>query len=153
MGLHAENDLQLASFARTARSRQPTLSGVPLGGRRSSRRARQARQTFPERRAGRTPLSRLQRVRSGRRDTPLFHRSRRVQHQRMQNKTLRRHLPELNSGQVSRLLKRLRTHGLIKKIGRTYKYYATAFGKQAVATALKLRELVIIPQLAFAPAR
>jgi hypothetical protein len=70
----------------------------------------------------------------------------------LQNKTLRRHLPELNSGQVSRLLKRLRTHGLIKKIGRTYKYYATAFGKQAVATALKLRELVIIPQLAFAPA-
>src|SRR3954466_7615725 len=54
----------------------------------------------------------------------------------LQNKTLRRHLPELNSGQVSRLLKRLRTHGLIKKIGRTYKYYATAFGKQAVATAL-----------------
>ena len=71
----------------------------------------------------------------------------------LQNKTLRRHLPELNSGQVSRLLKRLRTHGLIKKIGRTYKSYATAFGKQAVATALKLRELVIIPQLAFAPAR
>jgi len=71
----------------------------------------------------------------------------------LQNKTLRRHLPELNSGQVSRLLKRLRTHGLIKKIGRTYKYYATTFGKQAVATALKLRELVIIPQLAFAPAR
>src|SRR3954452_7300280 len=71
----------------------------------------------------------------------------------LQNKTLRRHLPELNSGQVSRLLQRLRTHGLIKKIGRTYKYYVTAFGKQAVATALKLRELVIIPQLAFAPAR
>src|SRR5438270_10737708 len=68
----------------------------------------------------------------------------------LQNKTLRRHLPELNSGQVSRLLKRLRTHGLLKKIGRTYKYYATTFGKQAVATALKLRELVIIPQLAFA---
>src|SRR5437763_11694403 len=71
----------------------------------------------------------------------------------LQNKTLRRHLPELNSGQVSRLLKRLRTHGLIKKIGRTYKYYVTVFGKQTVATALKLRELVIIPQLAFAPAR
>src|ERR1700748_3894400 len=70
----------------------------------------------------------------------------------LQNKTLRRHLPKLKSGQVSRLLKRLRTHGLIKKIGRTYKYYATAFGKQAVATALKLRELVILPQLALAPA-
>jgi len=30
----------------------------------------------------------------------------------LQNKTLRRHLSELGSGQVSRLLKRLRTHGL-----------------------------------------
>ena len=61
---------------------------------------------------------------------------------------LRHHLPELNSGQTSRLLKRLRTHGLVKKIGHTYKYYVTSFGKQVVATALKLRELVIIPQLA-----
>ena len=67
----------------------------------------------------------------------------------LQNKTLRRHLSELSSGQVSRLLKRLRTHGLIKKVGHTYKYYVTAFGKEIVATALKLRELVIIPQLAF----
>jgi hypothetical protein len=68
----------------------------------------------------------------------------------LQNKTLRRHLPELNSSQTSRLLKRLRTHGLIKKVGRTYKYYVTAFGKEVIATALKLRELVIIPQLALA---
>ena len=66
----------------------------------------------------------------------------------LQNKTLRFHLPELTSSQVSRLLKRLRTHGLIKKVGHTYKYYVTAFGKEVVATALKLRELVIIPQLA-----
>ena len=64
------------------------------------------------------------------------------------NKTLRRHLPELSSGQVSRMLKRLRTHGLLKKIGHTYKYYVTMFGKEVVATALKLRELVILPQLA-----
>ena len=66
----------------------------------------------------------------------------------LQNKTLRRHLSELTSNQVSRLLKRLRTHGLVKKVGHTYKYYVTAFGKQVVATALKLRDLVIIPQLA-----
>jgi hypothetical protein len=66
----------------------------------------------------------------------------------LQNKTLRRHLSELSSNQVSRLLKRLRTHGLVKKVGHTYKYYVTAFGKEVVATALKLRELVIIPQLA-----
>jgi hypothetical protein len=66
----------------------------------------------------------------------------------LQNKMLRRHLPELTSSQVSRLLKRLRTHGLVKKVGHTYKYYVTVFGKEVVATALKLRELVIIPQLA-----
>ena len=71
----------------------------------------------------------------------------------LQNKTLRRHAPELNSGQMSRALKRLRTHGLIKKIGHTYKYYVTAFGKEVVTTALKLRELVIIPQLALHPAQ
>ena len=72
---------------------------------------------------------------------------------RLQNKTLRRHLPELNRGQMSRMLKRLRTHGLIQKIGRTYKYYVTSLGKEVVTTALKLRELVIIPRLALCPAR
>lgn len=70
----------------------------------------------------------------------------------LQNKSLRRHLPDKNSGQVSRLLKRLRLHGLIQKIGPTYKYYLTRFGKDVIATGLKLRELVIIPQLAFGQA-
>lgn len=37
----------------------------------------------------------------------------------MQNKTLRRHMDDKTSGQVSRLLKRLRLHGLIRKVGRT----------------------------------
>ncbi len=51
---------------------------------------------------------------------------------------------------MSRLLKRLRLHGLIRKVGRTCKYYLTQFGKQVITTGLKLRELVAIPQLAFA---
>lgn len=67
----------------------------------------------------------------------------------LQNKTLRPLLGEKSSGQVSRLLKRLRLHGLIKKVGRTYKYYVTQFGKEVIATGLKLRELVVIPQLAY----
>jgi len=29
---------------------------------------------------------------------------------------------------------RLRTHGLVKNIGHTYKYFVTAFGKEVVAT-------------------
>jgi DNA-binding IclR family transcriptional regulator len=67
----------------------------------------------------------------------------------LQNKNLRRYLARKSSAQVSRLLKRMRLHGLIKKIGRTYKYYLTAFGKHVIATGIKLRELVVIPQLAF----
>jgi hypothetical protein len=70
----------------------------------------------------------------------------------MQNKALRRFLPGKNSGQVSRLLKRLRLHGLIKKVGHTYKYYLTQFGKTVITTGLKLRELVIIPHLALSTA-
>ncbi len=66
----------------------------------------------------------------------------------LQNKTLRRFLPDKTSGQISRLLKRLRVHGLIKRVGRTYKYYLTQFGKHVITTGLKLRELIIIPQLA-----
>ena len=66
----------------------------------------------------------------------------------VQNKTLRRFLSGKNSSQVSRLLKRLRLHGLIRKVAHGYKYYLTQFSKQVIATGLKLRELVIIPQLA-----
>jgi hypothetical protein len=51
------------------------------------------------------------------------------------------------SGQVSRILKRLRNHGLIKKVANTYKYYLTTLGRQVVATSLKLKELLVIPAL------
>jgi hypothetical protein len=68
------------------------------------------------------------------------------------NKSLRQHLSGKSSGQVSRLLKRLRVHGLIKKVARRYKYYLTEFGRQVVLMALKLREMVIIPGLAHAQA-
>jgi hypothetical protein len=64
------------------------------------------------------------------------------------NKSLRQHLCHKNSGQVSRLLKRLRVHRIIKKVTGRYKYYLTEFGRQVVLMALKLREMVIIPELA-----
>jgi hypothetical protein len=64
------------------------------------------------------------------------------------NKNLRQYLLHQNSGQITRLLKRLRAHGIIKKVGRRYKYYLTEFGRQVALMALKLREMVIIPQLA-----
>ena len=70
-----------------------------------------------------------------------------------QNKDLRRRIPSKNTGQISRLVKRLRSHGLIKKVGRTYKYYVTGFGKQVIALGLKLKNLYVIPELSAAAAR
>ena len=42
----------------------------------------------------------------------------------------------------------LRVHGLIKRIGRRYKYYVTDLGRRAIITGLRLRELFVLPQLA-----
>jgi hypothetical protein len=70
-----------------------------------------------------------------------------------QSKNLRQRLQDKSSGQISRLLKRLRLHGLIKKIGKTYKYYLTATGKQVITLGLKLKHLYIIPELSLATAR
>jgi len=67
------------------------------------------------------------------------------------NATLRRQLPGHSGAQVSRLLKRLHVPGLIRKIGHTYKYYLTRTGQQVILTALKVRELVIVPSLANLP--
>ncbi len=63
------------------------------------------------------------------------------------NKNIKPLLPGKNSGQISRLLKRLRLHGLIRKTGKSYKYYLTTLGKQVLITAMKIRELIIIPAL------
>jgi hypothetical protein len=60
---------------------------------------------------------------------------------------LRTHLRNLSPSRSSYLLKRLRTHGLIKKVGHRYKYYLTTFGRRIIATALYVREFVVIPKL------
>jgi hypothetical protein len=64
-----------------------------------------------------------------------------------QNKHLKQLLNGKSSSQISRILKRLKTHGLIRKIRNTYKYYLTRLGKKVLLTALKIKELVIIPEL------
>ncbi len=56
-------------------------------------------------------------------------------------------MPEKTTGQISRLLKRLRVHGLLKKVGRHFKYYLTELGREIAMMALKLRELYVIPAL------
>ena len=56
-----------------------------------------------------------------------------------------------SGAQVSRLLKRLHVHGLIRKIGHTYKYYLTTTGQRVILAALRVRELVVVPSLAGLP--
>lgn len=63
------------------------------------------------------------------------------------NKDIRMRLPQFNSSKISRLLKRLNVFGLIKKVGNTYKYYLTKFGKEIVIAAERMKEAVLIPAL------
>jgi DNA-binding MarR family transcriptional regulator len=63
------------------------------------------------------------------------------------NQDLQRHMG-LKGSQVSRFLKRLRLHGLIKKVGRRYKYYLTDLGRRTIACVLRLRQEVMLPALA-----
>jgi len=67
------------------------------------------------------------------------------------NQALRRHLVDKSSAQISYLLKRLRVHKLIKKVGQRYKYYLTDFGRHVATLVLKLRELHVIPTLMHLP--
>ncbi len=64
------------------------------------------------------------------------------------NADVRRHMPDKSTCQVSRRLKRPWTHNLIRKLGGTYKYYITEPGRAAITTGLKLKELVLVPELA-----
>ena len=45
------------------------------------------------------------------------------------------------------MLKRLLTHKLIKKAGKTYKYYLTAAGRRVIMAAAGIRRFFIIPAL------
>ena len=63
------------------------------------------------------------------------------------NKDIRYQLPQFNTAKISRLIKRLNVFGLIRKVGKTYKYYLTKFAKEIVITAERLKETVLIPAL------
>jgi hypothetical protein len=60
---------------------------------------------------------------------------------------LRAHLPGLSPGRACYLLKRLRLHGLIKKVANRYKYYLTKLGRRVLVTALVIREYFVQPTL------
>jgi predicted transcriptional regulator len=63
------------------------------------------------------------------------------------NKDIRMRLPEFNTGKISSLIKRLKNFGLIKKEGKSYKYYLTKLGKELVITAERLKETVLLHAL------
>ena len=66
----------------------------------------------------------------------------------MQGKDIRQHLDDISPSAMSRIFKRLRLHGIIERVKVTYKYFATAYGKEVIAAGLTVRNLVLIPALA-----
>lgn len=69
-----------------------------------------------------------------------------------QVRDLRPILSHLTGPQLSRQIKRLRMHRLIKQVRGTYKYYLTRFGRRVIVAASRLREGSVIPALAGLPA-
>jgi hypothetical protein len=69
-----------------------------------------------------------------------------------QVRDLRAILTHLSGPQLSRQIKRLRMHRLVKQVRGTYKYYLTRLGRRVIAAAFRLREGSIIPALAGLPA-
>ena len=66
----------------------------------------------------------------------------------LRNRDLGLRLPKLSPGQVSHRIKRLRVHGVLNKAARSYKYHLTTFGTRVLATALRLRQTLVLPLLA-----
>jgi hypothetical protein len=69
-----------------------------------------------------------------------------------QVRDLRPLLNHLSGAQLSRQIKRLRMHRLVKHVRGTYRYYLTRLGRRVIAAAFRLREGSIIPALAGLPA-
>jgi len=66
----------------------------------------------------------------------------------LRNKDLRTHIPSATTAQISRCLKRLRLHGLIKQVAGTFKYHLTDLGRRTVIGALAIKEMTVIPAMA-----
>jgi len=65
----------------------------------------------------------------------------------VRNRDLRARLPGTSTGQISRQLKRLRLHGLIKQVAGSFKYYPTSLGRRAIVAALAVKHFTVIPAL------
>jgi hypothetical protein len=66
------------------------------------------------------------------------------------NRALQHHLAGWHPQKIGRVLKRFRVLRLIKRVGRTYKYYLSSLGKKVLVAALQLKERVILPTMAIA---
>jgi len=64
------------------------------------------------------------------------------------NKELRKKLLSKTSGQISRILKRLSLHGLIKKVRKTYRYHLTSLARRVLSAGFKFKNMSLIPDLA-----
>lgn len=67
--------------------------------------------------------------------------------QGLRNRHLRERLG-LTSQQVSRLIRRLRLHSILRKAPRAYRYYLTRLGQRIVSAALRIRHEILVPELA-----
>lgn len=61
---------------------------------------------------------------------------------------LRRRSEGMTTSRAYHLVKRLRAHGLLKKVAHTCEYYLTKLGRRTGVTALAVREYFIHPSLA-----
>lgn len=66
------------------------------------------------------------------------------------NKDLRNLIPDSTTSRISRCLKRLRLHGLIKQVSGQFKYYLTDLGRRTIIGSLALKEMTVIPAIASA---
>ena len=64
------------------------------------------------------------------------------------NKNIQK-LLKFSSAKISRLIKRLRVYGLVKKASDSYKYYITKLGKETIIMSQKIKELVLVPAFCF----
>jgi hypothetical protein len=60
---------------------------------------------------------------------------------------LRRYIDGLSGSRASYLIKRLRTHGIIKKAANAYKYFFTKLGRRVVVASRVIREYFVQPTL------
>jgi hypothetical protein len=65
----------------------------------------------------------------------------------LSNRRLRTVLPDKTAGQIARILRWLRNHGLLKKVGGTYRYYLSELGRRLLVAALRVTEHVMLPAL------